>query len=814
MENNMYVNRNLLRVCEKHLSPFGQKVMSTLIKLKHGSSFDLIPHQKSSPDRSNTIHNEHEEIREAISWDDMFDSEIFKEFNLNDEINDEKNKNSDEHTFNVEFSQNINDNELRVDSVPKEDTKRKRKVATITEPPKKSKTKEVKKTIQSQLANKDGIMKFKKPKAVDEVKLNTKSSKNVTKAVKDKKVPKFVAPIKSQLPVEDVKFVIHIVNDSNIKDYRNKLDMIKDSEVITVLTYRNGFNQLNSQHTDDNCVPEGMLLQFQDAFYYFQEKINGLSEILKNIFTANTLICYEAKDLIIYLKCVFDLSFNICNIIDVKIGSNLINPDKPPEYFSDVQKLLDYTPEFTIATESTLQKAAWYITLLKDCSVFLRAMLVENGLWKVFVDIEMKILPIVAEMQYHGVAVDTYKLKTMENILLRRMNDIEAECYKAAGKNFQINSSVQVRTILYDELKLDTKSNVKIKETIGKGAKSTAEAMLRCLTSVHPLPKLILEYRHLHKAHATFVAGISQHVKDGVIRPTWDQTAAATGRIASNNPNLQAIPKTPFALVLFPKEVSGSKDHTLEFRSVYVPRLGFKLLAADFKHVECRVFAIHAKDDKLKDALRGQDIFRVLAAEWLKKPEADVTGEDRERTKRIVYASLYGAGARKLMEILSLGYEEVLSVMTSFNRTFPSLKSFGRSVVSECERRKGRLTIASGRARTFQNISSSNFSDKSHAERQAVNFVIQGTAADLCKMAMILTTERLSNASPPVQARLLLQIHDELVWEVQDQDMDRAAAIIKQTMENCGRECGMELTLAVAMYRGTSWANMEEFSPK
>lgn len=249
----------------------------------------------------------------------MFDSEIFTEFNLNDDINDGKNKNSDEHTFDVELPQNINNNEHRVDSVPKKDTKRKRKVPAITEPPKKPKTKEVKKvssnvfrkekytttvknwlesvavtanndnidiesseygnvaniskqkpskedfkknnfenitisnvksnkkTIQSQLANKDGIMKFKKPKAVDEVKLNENfieetdvetKKKSSKKSIKDKKGPKFVAPIKSQLPVRDVEFVINIINESNIKDYRNKLDMIKDSEVVTVLTYR------------------------------------------------------------------------------------------------------------------------------------------------------------------------------------------------------------------------------------------------------------------------------------------------------------------------------------------------------------------------------------------------------------------------------------------------------------------------------------------------------------------------------------------------------------------------------------------------
>ncbi|XP_028162020.1 DNA polymerase nu-like isoform X3 [Ostrinia furnacalis] len=217
-------------------------------------------------------------------------------------------------------------------------------------------------------------------------------------------------------------------------------------------------------------------------------------------------------------------------------------------------------------------------------------------------------------MERRGVSVDMEQLKSMERVLETKMKAAEQECHKAAGKQFQVNSPLQVRALLYDELKLDEKCNVKISATLSKGAKSTSEATLRSLMSVHPLPKWILEYRRLHKAHATFLTGIAQHVKDGVVKPTWVQTAAATGRIASNNPNLQAIPKAPFNVIMFP-ESEDVDNPLLNFRSVYTARAGHALLAADFRHVECRVFAHAAADSALLAALASdQDLFKVLAA--------------------------------------------------------------------------------------------------------------------------------------------------------------------------------------------------------
>ncbi|XP_047024718.1 DNA polymerase nu-like [Helicoverpa zea] len=692
--------------------------------------------------------------------------------------------------------------QLDVDNVPQKTHNTDKPILVIEKTPKTNK-----KVVQAQLANKDGIMKFSKPQqnALD----TKKTNENVENKPKEKKVKKFVAPIKSQIPVKDISYEMHTLDEDNVDDHRGTLHEIKNFDMIAILIYSNGFCQLNSHHTDGTCAPVGIIVNSDDMFYCFKGAGQKIKEALKRLLDNNTVICYGAQNILTYLTVHLQIDSIHAKIYDAKIGASLLDPDNPPENFSDVQKLLSFSAQYTIATECTLQKAAWYMSLLKQCWAKLYTMLVEDNLWKVFVEIEMKLLPIIAGMESRGLTIDSSKLKSMEEALVNRMKAVEQQCYKAAGKVFQINSTVQVRAILYDELQLDTKCNVKIRETLCKGAKSTSETMLRSLVTEHPLPKLILEYRHIHKAHATFLAGIAQHIKDGVVRPTWVQTAAATGRIASNNPNLQAIPKAPFNCVMFPEAGDTDKEQ-LMFRSIYVSREGFSLLAADFKHVECRVFAQAAADAGLLQALAAHaDLFNVLAAQWLKKPEAEIVLEERERTKRLVYASLYGAGTRKLMEILDVDYQQALQVAASFNRTFPSLKSFGRGVVRRCEASGGRLATLCGRVRRFANIASEDFAQKSHAERQAVNFVVQGSAADLCKLAMIMTEEQLRSCSPPVEAHLMLQIHDELVWEVNDLHVDRATAIIKQVMEGCGQQCGMTVPLPVSISVGKDWGSMQ-----
>ncbi|VVD01277.1 unnamed protein product [Leptidea sinapis] len=341
---------------------------------------------------------------------------------------------------------------------------------------------------------------------------------------------------------------------------------------------------------------------------------------------------------------------------------SLVDPDRGADDFGEVQRAVGHVAEYCVATECALQRCAWYQTQLERCASLARGLLHQHQLETLFTDLEMRVLPLLAAaMEHRGISVDCNKLKSMEGILMKRMREIEMRCHKAAGRTFQIKSSLQVRNILYDELKLDTKSNIKIRETVSKGAKSTSETMLRSLIDVHPLPKLILEYRQLHKAHATFVSGIMSCVRNDVVKPTWSRHTIYTLCTEHQQP-------------------------VLNFRSVYVARAGWSLLAADFQHVECRVFAHAARDTGLARALTSPDLFRVLAAQWcvnaarspaptcsgLQKAQQAVSREERERTKRIVYASLYGAGVRTLGDILDVGYDQALA-----ERSRPSKVSEG-----------------------------------------------------------------------------------------------------------------------------------------
>ncbi|RVE48906.1 hypothetical protein evm_006476 [Chilo suppressalis] len=379
-----------------------------------------------------------------------------------------------------------------------------------------------KKEVQTKLTNKDGIMKYIKPESisVNEKLAQAEIDKDIPQAgdvAQDKRTkPKFLVPIKSQIPVKDISYEI-LTNEN--KECIAEMDNLKDNtEILAVLVYRNGFCQLNSIYTEETCRPDGILFHVEKRFYFINKFDGDVKQVIERIFERATIICYDGKNILMFLLQFIEFRPN--SILDAKIAVSLLDPENLPESFSEVQKYLSYTPEYTITTNSALQKSAWYSTLLKECFSKLKFLLMENSLWKIFEEVEMRLLPIVADMERFGVCVDMEKLKSMEQVLLTKMQAVEQECHKAAGKAFQINSPVQVRALLYHDLKLDELSNIRVKETAAIGAKSTSEAALRSLMSLHPLPKLILEYRHLHKAHATFLAGIANQVKDGVVRPT------------------------------------------------------------------------------------------------------------------------------------------------------------------------------------------------------------------------------------------------------------------------------------------------------
>ncbi|KAJ9596396.1 hypothetical protein L9F63_012559, partial [Diploptera punctata] len=513
-----------------------------------------------------------------------------------------------------------------------------------------------------------------------------------------------------------------------------------------------GFNQLNKPADIckwSHCMPVGIILsismQSATVEYYFLSVVNKHKQTIHRC----RKLCCDAQELIIFYVDKYGEDCKQDNqnwiFLDVKVGCWLLDPDHPPNRFIDALDILGID-------KCDMKKTACFLLLLQSCAAEkLYHKLKQHDLWKLFIDIEMKLLPIIAEVRC--ICVDKQKLNEMGNILEEQINVLEEEAYKSAGKRFQLNSIQQLSKILYDELKLDQKANVKVKPTSSLGLKSTSIS-----ASHHTLPGVILEYRHLQKLKSTYIDAMLQHVKGNCIFTTWEQTAAATGRLTSSNPNLQSVPKQPLSI--------SSLQKCVQLRSAFIARPGYVFLGADFQHIEFRVFAHLAKDKSLSEMFQQpEDIFITLARLWLGKNGEKISLDEREKTKRIVYAVIYGAGAAKLTEFLKITEDEARNIITSFNGICPVLQRFRQQVLMECQK-LGYLITIGGRRRNFPNINSCNSQTRYHTERQAINFIIQGSAADLCKLAMLQVEQKLAERNLSQAVHLVLQIHDELLWEV------------------------------------------------
>lgn len=277
---------------------------------------------------------------------------------------------------------------------------------------------------------------------------------------------------------------------------------------------------------------------------------------------------------------------------DPLIGCWLLDPDNPPKDFAEVALQLEIDRNLLTISgkDDTKTQACKLLPALDIAMESLKQKLMNSSLWTVFNDMETKLTPLLATMECSSILIDVKKLHDTTAILDKIVKQLEKDAHQLAGHSFQLNSHKQLREILFNELKLDEKFNVTVKQT-EHGFKSTSEAVLSQFKNFHPLPKTVLEYRRLQKVKSTYIDGLIQHVKpDNTIGTTWEQVGAATGRITSKNPNLQTIPKTPVVLK------DGEEIH---LRAVFKARDGFSFLAADFQQIEFRVFAHFTQDNKL-----------------------------------------------------------------------------------------------------------------------------------------------------------------------------------------------------------------------
>lgn len=354
---------------------------------------------------------------------------------------------------------------------------------------------------------------------------------------------------------------------------------------------------------NSRCCPTGIMFMAswgsnKTDFYWLQlhnmEISQAVQALIQELFTKSSqVVCFEAQAVFMLLLDVFhSKEINNWYAYDPLIGCWLLDPDNPPKDFVDVvsklevdRNLLVVNPKADIKTQ-----ACDLLPVLDIAMVILEQRLSKASLLTLFTDMEMKLTPLLAVMELSSILIDVRKLHEIAGILDKRLKQLQKEAHVLAGRSFQLNSHQQLRQILYDELKLDVKFNVTVKQT-DQGSKSTSEAVLLQLENFHPLPKIVLEFRHLQKVKSTYVDGLIQFVKhDGTIGTVWEQVGAATGRITSKNPNLQAIPKVTVQL---------QGEESIYLRAVFKAREGFTFLAADFQQIEFRVFAHFTEDNTL-----------------------------------------------------------------------------------------------------------------------------------------------------------------------------------------------------------------------
>ena len=389
----------------------------------------------------------------------------------------------------------------------------------------------------------------------------------------------------------------------------------------------------------------------------------------------------------------------------------------------------------------------------------------EQGLYNLLTDIELPLIQVLASMELAGARIDVKALSDYSVTLTEQMNSLDAECHELAGMNFNTASPAQVGEVLFDHLKIDPKA----KKT-KTGQYSTTEDILLKLRYRHPLVDKILELRGIRKLLSTYVNALPALInpQTGRIHTTYNQTVTATGRLSSTNPNLQNIPVR--------------SDDGKEIRRAFIPADGNVFFSADYSQIELRLVADLSHDKTMLDAFaHGHDIHAITAARIYHKPLEQVTGDERRKAKTANFGILYGISAFGLAQRLSIPREEAKMLIDGYYTTFPQVRDYiDRSIAQAKE--KGYVTTVYGRRRMLPDINSRNAVVRGFSERNAINAPIQGTAADVIKLAMVRIYRRFQDEG--IRSKMILQVHDELNFDVIPSELDQVQRIVIEEMEN------------------------------
>ncbi|MCU0590536.1 MAG: DNA polymerase I, partial [Desulfobacterales bacterium] len=408
----------------------------------------------------------------------------------------------------------------------------------------------------------------------------------------------------------------------------------------------------------------------------------------------------------------------------------------------------------------------------------------EVGLMPLMETVEMPLVPVLLRMEMHGVAVDIDRLRELSKSLAHQLEVLEAGIFAMAGERFNIHSSQQLGYILFEKFKLPVQ-----KKTKKKTAFSTDVDVLTALAGLHELPAMILKHRTLAKLKSTYADALIDlvHPGTGRIHTSYHQTVTATGRLSSSDPNLQNIPIRT--------------EEGREIRRAFVPRSGWRLLSADYSQIELRILAHCSEDETLMRSFReDEDIHTRTASEVFQVESDRVTADLRRQAKAINFGIIYGMSAFGLARQLEISQAMAKTYIDSYFARYPGVKRFLEFTIEEARQTRRTNTLL-GRIRLLPDITHSNSIIRQAAERTAINTPIQGSAADLIKVAMIRIDEVL--AQDGFQAAMLLTVHDELVFELPPDEVDAVARRVRDIMEGIWK---LKVPLKVNVAVGSNWA--------
>lgn len=665
-----------------------------------------------------------------------------------------------------------------------------------------------------------------------------KAQKSITENAEQVKMSRFLAEININVPLD------YNIENVEIGDFYNpasyelfkkynfktmlkrfdkdmtaapKADALKDIVVIQELgdseniikkaceVINNGGNLGLSIIHEEKCIYGlGICLSEKETYFiikqgfitdeYLKDAVQKLG-VLSDTNKKRQIRVFDLKEILWAFEKDGNLKISQEAFVDVSIASYLLKPND--ENYEPEQIALQYL-NITFPSKSELFGKAGvqemlmtkldelaeyacesaYVSLF-SADLILKELENEN-MTELFANIEMPLVFVLYDMQKEGVRVDKEGLKSYGEVLGNRIQVLEKEIYDEAGEEFNINSPKQLGVILFEKMNMPYKKKT-------KSGYSTAADVLDKLAPEYPFVKKILEYRQLAKLKSTYADGLAAYIsEDGRIHGKFNQTITATGRISSTEPNLQNIPIR--------------MELGRQIRKVFIPKEGCVFLDADYSQIELRIMAHMSKDEKLIEAYNmAEDIHRITASQVFGVPFDEVTDLQRRNAKAVNFGIIYGISSFGLSQDLSISRKEASDYIEQYFKTYPKIKGYIDSMVEDAKKTGYSLTMFN-RRRPIPELKSSNFMQRSFGERVAMNAPIQGTAADIIKLAMIRVYDALKKGG--YKSKLLLQIHDELLVETYPDEIEDVKKIIEDGMKNAVK---LSVPLEIDMKQGNNW---------